>query len=232
MEVKIVEYSKTAAALGELRQRYEKVLEQFIPGDEFSEFVGDAATAKANALDALRAMHKRQAAQEAASEAARLEAERLAAERAELERQRAEAAAKAKAEADRLAQERAALEAARAEFEQRQKAHEARERAEREAKDAAARAQFEAEQRAAEEAERQRAAEQNPVLIDEDGDVPLIADTSATPEFFEPDPSEEVAQAPEAIDLILTIAEQHGIDKSTARDWLVLRAAEIAAVEL
>lgn len=154
------------------------------------------------------------------------EAARLAAERAELERQRIEAAAKANAEADRLAKERAALEAARIEFEQRQKAHEARERSEREAKEAAAR--LAAEQvAAAEETERLRSAEQKPVLIDEDGDVPLIADLSATPEFVEPEP----AQAPEAIDLILTIAEQYGIDKTTARDWLIQRAADIAATE-
>ena len=37
--------------------------------------------------------------------------------------------------------------------------------------------------------------------------------------------------APEAIDLILTIAEQYGINKTTARDWLVKSASEIEATE-
>ena len=147
---------------------------------------------------------------------------------AELERLRAEAAARAQAEAEKLAKERAALEAARIEFEQRQKAHEARERAEREAKEAAAR--LEAEQRAAEAALSAAAAlEAKPVLIDEDGEVPLIADTSATPEFIEP--AQEATVVPDAIDLILDIAERYSIDKATARDWLIQRAGDIKATE-
>lgn len=139
------------------------------------------------------------------------EAARIAAERSELERLRAEAAARAQAEAEKLAKERAALAAARLEFEQRQKAHEARERAAEAALSAAI------------------ALDAKPVLIDEDGDVPLISDTSATPEFIEP--AQEAAVVPDAIDLILTIAEQYGIDKVTARDWLIQRAGDIEATE-
>lgn len=162
------------------------------------------------------------------------EATRLAAERAELERQRIEVAAKASAEADRLAKERASLEAARIEFEQRQKAHEARER---EAREHAEQQAKEHAEKAAQQAE--AAALSAAVALKSDQEVAefsqkaaeanaaLIADLSATPEFIEPEP----AQAPEAIDLILTIAEQYGIDKTTARDWLIQRAADIAATE-
>lgn len=207
--------------------------------DEFDAQAMQAFAETADALAKIREQREAEEAERAQIKAAQeAEAARLAAERAELERQRIEVAAKANEEADRLAKERAALEAALVEFEQRQKAHEARERAEREAqerveqqaKKEAARAAEEAAASAAAAAESaQKATEVNAILIDEDGEVPLIADTSATPEFIKP--AQEAAVVPDAIDLILTIAEQYGIDKVTARDWLVQRAAEIAAIE-
>lgn len=172
------------------------------------------------------------------------EAARLAAERAELERQRIDAAAKANAEADRLAKERAALEAARIEFERRQKAHEERERAEQAAAQAAA-------AKAAEEGALSAAlAAQPPAiepathqLIDEDGDVPLIADLSATPEFIEPAELASAAKAavaaeklevavPSAVQLIYAVAETFGVSVRDAQDWLIQRAAEIEAINV
>lgn len=45
-------------------------------------------------------------------------------------------------------------------------------------------------------------------------------------------PVETDGPIPDAIDLILTIAEQYGIDKVTARDWLVLRINDILSIEL
>lgn len=89
-----------------------EALEQFTPGEEFAEFVGDAETAKSNALDALRAMYERQAAQEV--EAARLaaEQEKLRAEREELERMRSEIAKAKAAEAESAAKASKALETA------------------------------------------------------------------------------------------------------------------------
>lgn len=177
------------------------------------------------------------------------EAARLAAERAELERQRVEAAAKANAEADRLAKERAALEAARIEFEQRQKAHEARERAEQEARERSEQQAQEEAARAAEAAAAtaalsvQVALESKPVLIDEDGDVPLIADLSATPEFIEPAALASAAKAamaaeklevavPSAAQLIYAVAETFGVSVRDAQDWLIQRAVEIEAVNV
>lgn len=177
------------------------------------------------------------------------EAARLAAERAELERQRIEAAAKANAEADRLAKERAALEAARIEFEQRQKAHEARERAEQEARERSEQQAQEEAARAAEAAAAtaalsvQVALESKPVLIDEDGDVPLIADLSATPEFIEPAALASAAKAamaaeklevavPSAAQLIYAVAETFGVSVRDAQDWLIQRAVEIEAVNV
>lgn len=178
------------------------------------------------------------------------EAARLAAERAELERQRVAAAAKANAEADRLAKERAALEAARIEFEQRQRAHEERERAERQAREEATRA---ATAKSAEEAALSAAVAAQPPaiepathqLIDEDGDVPLIADLGATPELVEygvkvtiapngvrfvqqagPAPQPEVS-VPSAAQLIYAVAETFGASVRDAQDWLIQRAAEI-----
>ena len=147
------------------------------------------------------------------------EAARLAAERAELERQCIKAAAKANAEADRLAAERAALEAARAEFEQRQKAHEEREHA-----------RLVSEQMRALDQAEDEAIKVKPILIDEDGDVPLLADTSATPEFIEP-VAELMPPIPPAINLIQAISEQHHVTYAAARYWLVQRAAEIEATE-
>ena len=177
------------------------------------------------------------------------EAARLAAERAELERQRVEAAAKANAEADRLAKERAALEAARIEFERRQKAHEERERAEREARERSEQQAQEEAARAAEAAAAtaalsvQVALESKPVLIDEDGDVPLIADLSATPEFIEPAALASAAKAamaaeklevavPSAAQLIYAVAETFGVSVRDAQDWLIQRAAEIEAANV
>lgn len=169
------------------------------------------------------------------------EAARLAAERAELERQRIEAAAKANAEADRLAKERAALEAARIEFEQRQRAHEERERAERQAQEEAVQA---AAAKSAEEAALSAAvAAQPPAIkaaayqvIDEDGDVPLIADTSATPEFIDPaapEATEKLEMAvPSAVQLIYAVAETFGVSVRDAQDWLIQRAADIEAANV
>lgn len=82
------------------------VLRDFVPGEEFGEFVEQAAEAAASAIEALVSLHARAVAQEA-------EAARLAAERAELERLRQEQAereAAARAEAQRLAEERERLE--------------------------------------------------------------------------------------------------------------------------
>jgi hypothetical protein len=162
------------------------------------------------------------------------EAARIAAERAELERRRAEAIAaaqaeqaKAKAEADKLAAERTALEAARAEFEQRQRAHEERERA-----------RLVSEQMRALDQAEDEAIKAKPILVDEDGDVPLIAYTSATPEFVEPAALASAAKAataaeklavavPSAVQLIYAVAETFGASVRDAQDWLIQRAAEI-----
>lgn len=261
---------RTSGAAQRLADALEKVdltgLQEF--EDQALHIYGEVKGAVNQILTQLQADEAERARIKAAQEA---EAARLAAERAELERQRIEAAAKANAEADRLAKERAALEAARVEFERQRAAHEARERAEQQAKEeAAAEAAKQAElaalsakvaiKSAQEVAESgQKAAEVKAILIDEDGEVPLIADLSATPEFIEdkvvssmanglkvtiapngirfvqqtqPAPQqEEKSDAPNAIELILTIAEQYGIDKTTARDWLVQRAADIAATE-
>ena len=81
------------------------VLRDFVPGEEFGEFVEQAAEAAAGSIEALVSLHARAVAQEA-------EAARLAAERAELERLRQEQAereAAARAEAQRLAEERERL---------------------------------------------------------------------------------------------------------------------------
>jgi hypothetical protein len=67
-----------------------EALEQFTPGEEFAELVGDAATAKSNALDTLRAMHERQVAQEAEAARVAAEQEKLRADREELERMKRE----------------------------------------------------------------------------------------------------------------------------------------------
>lgn len=176
------------------------------------------------------------------------EAARLAAERAELERQRVAAAEKANAEADRLAKERAALEAARIEFEQRQRAHDERERAEQQAREEAARA---AAAKSAEEAALSAALAAQPLviepathqLIDEDGDVPLIADTSATPELIVPASLVSAAKAamaaeklavavPSAAQLIYAVAETFGVSVRDAQDWLIQRASEIEAINV
>lgn len=215
---------RTSAAVQRLQEGLAKV--DLTGMDEFDAQAMQAFAETADALAKIREQREAEEAERAQIKAAQeAEAARIAAERAELERLRAEAAAKARAEAEKLAQERAALEAARIEFEQRAKAHEARERAEREAQEAATKAAEEAALSAA------RALETKTVLIDEDGDVPLIADLSATPEFIAPAPVQEAVQAPEAIDLILAIAEQFGVDKFTARDWLIQRAVEIEATE-
>ena len=217
------------------------------------EFDAQAMQVFAETADALAKIREQREADEA--ERARIKAEheaeaaRLAAERAELERQRIEAAAKANAEADRLAKERASLEAARIEFEQRQKAHEARERAEQEARERSEQQAQEEAARAAEAAAAtaalsvQVALESKPVLIDEDGDVPLIADLSATPEFIEPAALASAAKAamaaeklevavPSAVQLIYAVAETFGVSVRDAQDWLIQRAAEIEAINV
>lgn len=194
------------------------------------EFEAEALQLHATMTQRLIEIHAERQADEA--ERARVKAEqeaeakRIAEERAELDRQRAEAAAAAqaarvaaKAEADRIAAERAALEAARAEFEQRQKAHDELERAEREAATRVATA--EAAQPAAHQ------------LIDEDGDVPLIADLSATTELTQPTAPVEVDDladaVPSAAQLILAVAETFGAPVRDAQDWLIQRAVEIEA---
>ena len=233
---------RSSAAVQRLQESLAKV--DLTGMDEFDAQAMQVYTEAVDTLARVRTQREADEAERARIKAAQeAEAARLAAERAELERQRIEAAAKANAEADRLAKERAALEAARVEFERRQAAHEARERAEQQAKEeAAAEAAKQAElaalsakvaiKSAQEVAESgQKAVEVKAILIDEDGEVPLIADLSATPEFIEPAPVQEAVQAPEAIDLILAVAEQFGVGKFTARDWLIQRAADIAATE-
>ena len=220
--------------------------------DEFDAQAMQAFAETADALAKIREQREAEEAERARIKAAQeAEAARLAAERAELERQRIEAAAKANAEADRLAKERAALEAARVEFEQRRAAHEARERearehAEQQAKEeAAAEAAKQAElaalsakvaiKSAQEVAESgQKAAEAKAILIDEDGDVPLIADLSATPELVEPDaPIERLKVAvPSAEQLIHAVAETFGVSVRDAQDWLIQRAAEIESANV
>lgn len=218
---------RTSAAVQRLQEGLAKV--DLTGMDEFDAQAMQAFAETADALAKIREQREADEAERARIKAAQeAEAARIAAERAELERLRAEAAAAAqaaqaaaKAEADRLAAERAAFEAEQAEFRRRQsvliQAEEAK-RAELAAKAMAA--QAEAEQAA-----------KRVLLIDEDGEVPLIADLSATPEFIAPAPVQEAVQAAEAIDLILAIAEQFGVDKFTARDWLIQRAVEIEATE-
>lgn len=230
---------RTSGAAQRLADALEKVdltgLQEF--EDQALHIYGEVKGAVNQILTQLQADEAERARIKAEREA---EAARLAAERAELERQRAEAqakaaqeAAKVKAKADRLAQERAALEAARIEFEQRQRAHEESERAEREAREAEQAAAAQAAADAAASA-KQAAEPAKPALIDEDGDVPLIADLSATPEFIEAAGVMEAdpEYVPSALDLILAIAEANGVDAKEARDWLVLCAADIAAIEL
>lgn len=241
---------RSSAAVQRLQESLAKI--DLTGMDEFDAQAMQVYTEAVDTLARVRTQREADEAERARIKAAQeAEAARLAAERAELERQRIEAAAKANAEADRLAKERAALEAARVEFERQRAAHEARERAEREARE---RAEQQAKEEAAAEAAKQaelaalsakvaiksaqevaesgqKAAGVKAILIDEDGEVPLIADLSATPEFIDTAPVQEAVQAPEAIDLILAIAEQFGVDKFTARDWLIQRAADIAATE-
>jgi len=142
------------------------------------------------------------------------EAARLAAERVEIERLRVQAeeaakarreaeAAKARIEAQKLAEERAALDAARAEFEQRQRAHD------------------EAKQVEAAEAVNP-ASEPGPqgpshILIDNDGEVPLIG--------------EHEPFTPTAHGLICGIASEFHVTFLQAQAWLVLRADEIKTAE-
>lgn len=91
-------------------------LYDFVPGEEFAEFAGEAIQARETAVAALRGMLEHVKAQEA-------EAARLAVERAELERLRAEAAERERQAAElRAAEEaraRAEQEAQRQEFERR-----------------------------------------------------------------------------------------------------------------
>ena len=229
---------RTSAAVQRLLDSLEKVdltgLQEF--EDRAQHVFGETTEALQQILAQRQADEAERARIKAEQEA---EAARIAAERAELERQRTEAAAAAqaaqaaaKAEADKLATERAALAAARAEFEQRQKAHEERERAEQEAKDAARAAEAAAVSAAAVDASQQEA-EQGYVLIDEDGDVPLIADLSMTPELVEPAApvvAEELdVAAPSAVQLIYAVAETFGASVRDAQDWLIQRAADIEA---
>lgn len=218
---------RTSAAVQRLQEGLAKV--DLTGMDELDAQAMQAFAETADALAKIREQREAEEVERAQIKAAQeAEAARIAAERAELERLRAEAAAAAqaaqaaaKAEADRLAAERAAFEAEQAEFRRRQselmQTEEAK-RAELAAQAMTAQAVLEAEQTAV-----------RALFIDEDGEVPLIADLSATPEFIAP--AQEDIQAPDAIDLILAIAEQFGADQATARDWLIKRAAEIEATE-
>lgn len=184
-----------------------EALEQFTPGDQFAEFVVDAATAKANALDALRGMHERQAAQEA-------EAARMAAERAELERLRAEAAERQRQEDERRQQEEARLAAERAEIERQ-------------------RAELEAAQKAAQAKGQETTAEPAPVepepvaarITAMGYDIACATDAIAEHliavkgESLPPEAVSEVAR-PSDEEIIDVVAKHYGVSPSTAHGWL------------
>ncbi len=173
------------------------------------DFEAEALQLHASMTQRLVEIRDERAADEA--ERARLKAEqeaeaaRLAAERAELERQRAEAIAAAQA-----AQAKAKAEADRM----------AQERAALEA----ARAEFEQRAREHEQRERDKKAAQEAAAAP-------IADTSATPEFFD-DGQPVQAPAPSAAQLIQAVAEMFGVGLGEARDWLVERAADIEAARI
>src|SRR3990167_7337559 len=166
----IAEYSKTAAALADLAQRYKGVLFDVTTREGLATAIKGRAELRGYrvALEKTRVEIKAPAlkrAQEIDSEARRITAELLALEtpiddqiKADERRKIAEAEAKAKAEADRIAAEEAERKAAeekvlaaqRAEIARQTEELAARQRAQAEA-DAAARRKIEEEQRAARE---------------------------------------------------------------------------------
>ena len=224
-------------------------LEQIqIQEDAYQEFTQKAQHFQSESLNTLRnllaaatqreAEAQRLAEEQArmAEERARLEAEQKA-QAARLAEERARLEAEQKAEAARLAAERAELERLRAEAQARldaeRAAHEAHVRAEQErfrAAQAAADAKFEElrqqvqAERCKREEQQRREAEIQAQQIEVSHDPVAPAD--------EENPVETDGPIPDAIDLILTIAEQYGIDKVTARDWLVLRINDILSIEL
>ena len=224
-------------------------LEQIqIQEDAYQEFAQKAEHFKSESLNTLRnllaaatqreAEAQRLADEQArmAEERARLEAEQKA-QAARLAEERARLEAEQKAEAARLAAERAELERLRAEAQARldaeRAAHEAHVRAEQErfrAAQAAADAKFE-ELRQQVQAERCKREEQQR----RDAEI-QARQIEVTPDPVAPaaeeTPVETDGPIPDAIDLILDIAERYSIDKVTARDWLVLRANDIASIEL
>ena len=201
-----------------------------ITEDAYQEFTQKAEHFRIESLSTLRSLLVAATQREA-------EAQRLAEEQARLAEERARLEAERKAEAARLASERAELERLRAEAQARldaeRAAHEAHVRAEQErfrAAQAAADAKFE-ELRQQVQAERCKREEQ------QCRDAELKAQQiEVTPDPVVPAAEEKPVETdgpiPDAIDLILDIAERYSIDKVTARDWLVLRANDIASIEL
>ena len=201
-----------------------------ITEDAFQEFTQKAQHFQSESLNTLRNLL-------AAATQREAEAQRLAEEQARLAEERARLEAERKAEAARLASERAELERLRAEaqasLEAERAAHETHVRAEQErirAAEAAADATFR-------ELQRQAQAERDKYEALQRRDAEIQAQQiEVTPDPVAPAAEEKPVETdgpiPDAIDLILTIAEQYGIDKVTARDWLVLRANDIASIEL
>ncbi len=234
---------RTSAAVQRLVDSLEKV--DLTGMDEFedrAQHVFDEAKKELLLILTLRQIEEKDRARIKAEQEA--EAARLAAERAELERLRAEAAARANAEADRLAQERATLEAARIAFEQRQRAHEERERTELAAREAESAAAAKAAADAAASAQRAlmtagqaaKSAQQaaagefadHALMVEACDMQPVTASIEPTPEPVDADEM----HPPSAYDMVTIIAGRYSVLKETARDWLVERAADIAAIEL
>lgn len=201
-----------------------------ITEDAYQEFTQKAEHFRIESLSTLRSLL-------AAATQREAEAQSLAEEQARLAEERARLEAEQKAEAARLAAERAELERLRAEAQARLEAeraeHEAHVRAEQErirAAEAAAEATFR-------ELQRQAIAERDRYEALQRRDAEIEAQQSkAEPEAAAPaaesKPAPVESPIPDALDLILSVAEQFGIDAATARDWLVARANDIASLEL
>lgn len=179
-----------------------------ITEDAYQEFTQKAEHFRIESLSTLRSLLVAATQREA-------EAQRLAEEQARLAEERARLEAEQKAEAARLAAERAEIERLRAE-------HKAQVEQERiRAAQAAADATLQELQRQAQiESDRYKTLQ--------------IRDAETDAQQGNPEPAAEPANVsiPDALDLILSIAEQHGVDAATARDWLVVRANDIASIEL
>lgn len=219
-----------------------------ITEDAYQEFTQKAEHFRIESLSTLRSLLVAATQREAEAQRLAEEQARIAEERARLEaEQKAEAArlaeerdrldAERKAEAARLASERAELERLRAEaqasLEAERAAHEAHVRAEQErirAAEAAADATFRELQRQA-----QAECDKYEALQRRDAEI-QAQQIEVTPDPVAPAAEEKPVETdgpiPDAIDFILTIAEQYGIDKVTARDWLVLRINDILSIEL